>query len=156
ENDLKVDMEGFNKELQKQKQRSREATEIKAGDWQIINDLPMYGFIGYDNLSSTAKIIKYRRVQKKKTEIFQLIFDQTPFYPEGGGQIGDKGYIENDEERIEILNTYKENELIIHESKKRPKYIERAFKAVVDENKRKNAANNHTATHLLHDTLREV
>ncbi|NQX81399.1 MAG: alanine--tRNA ligase [Flavobacteriaceae bacterium] len=158
EKGFELDEEGFKKELAKQKARSRDAAQIDTDDWvELIKD-PIEEFIGYDYAKADIKITKYRKVVSKKDgELYQLVFNMTPFYPEGGGQVGDTGYIkgENDES-ITIINTKKENNLILHFSKKLPKTVEQKFTAFVDENKRKNTARNHTATHLLHEALREV
>ncbi len=148
----------FNTELEKQKNRSRAAAVVETDDWVIINDDPEEEFIGYDTLQVNIKITRYRKVSSKKDgDLYQLVFNMTPFYPEGGGQIGDKGYLEeNNSNVIYIIDTKKENNLIIHFAKSLPKDPLQTFKAVVDEKQRLRTASNHTATHLLHQALREV
>jgi alanyl-tRNA synthetase len=156
ENKLQVDTKGFDEELQKQKDRSRSASAIETGDWEIVRNNETCEFLGYDVLECDVNIVKYRKVKQKQEEFFQLVFDKTPFYPEGGGQVGDTGIIENGSERIEIIDTKKENNLIVHFSKSLPKDVNATFKAKVAHQKRTLTANNHSATHLLHEALREV
>ncbi|QKX03943.1 alanine--tRNA ligase [Aquimarina sp. TRL1] len=153
-----LDEKGFEKELQKQKERSRAASQVSAGDWQILLENNEEEFIGYDQLSSTVRITRYRKVDSKKDgSLYQLVFDKTPFYPEGGGQVGDKGYIEEPNgDVVYVIDTKKENNLIIHFTKNLPKNLEKECKAVVDKNQRARSASNHTATHLLHQGLRSV
>jgi len=158
ENEYKLDEKGFETELKKQKDRSREATQVSAGDWVELNSVKEDSFVGYDELEVDVKIAKYRKVEsKKKGEMFQIVLDRTPFYPEGGGQVGDKGIILSSEgEAIEVLDTKKENNQIIHFTKKLPKNTEADFKALVNKKERASTASNHTATHLLHQALRSV
>ncbi|MBU3821794.1 alanine--tRNA ligase [Flavobacteriaceae bacterium XHP0103] len=158
EKGLKLDEKGFNEELQKQKERSRAASEISKDDWIVLVDDAEEEFIGYDALSANVKLTRYRKVvSKKEGEMYQLVFNLTPFYPEGGGQVGDKGYLEDQHgDVVYILDTKKENNVIIHFAKSLPKHINETFKAVVDENQRSRTESNHTATHLLHQALREV
>jgi alanyl-tRNA synthetase len=158
EKGLKLDEEGFNTELQKQKNRSRAASEMSTDDWTILVDDAEQEFIGYDALEANVKITRYRKVTSKKDgEMYQLVFNLTPFYPEGGGQVGDKGYLEvTHGDVVYILDTKKENNVIIHFAKNLPKYIDETFKAVVDGKQRHRTECNHTATHLLHQALREV
>ncbi|HET8837375.1 MAG TPA: alanine--tRNA ligase [Flavobacteriaceae bacterium] len=148
----------FEEELQQQKKRSRSAAESTAGDWQVLMEDEVEEFIGYDQLKTNVRIVKYRKTESKKEgELFQLVFNRTPFYPEGGGQVGDKGYLETSNgDVVYIIDTKKENNLIIHFSKSLPKDLSENFKAVVDENQRKKTQKNHSATHLLHQALREV
>ena len=148
----------FDTELQKQKDRSRAATKVETGDWKILSDDSEEQFIGYDTLESNVKITRYRKLESKKEgEIYQLVFNLTPFYPEGGGQVGDKGHLEDPMgEVINIVDTKKENNLIIHFVKNLPKNTSDTFKAVVDKKKRLGTQANHTATHLLHQALRKV
>lgn len=148
----------FDTELQKQKDRSRAATKVETGDWKILSDDSEEQFIGYDTLESNVKITRYRKLESKKEgEIYQLVFNLTPFYPEGGGQVGDKGHLEDPKgEVINIVDTKKENNLIIHFVKNLPKNTSDTFKAVVDKKKRSRTAANHTATHLLHQALRNI
>ncbi len=151
-----VDMKGFEVALQKQKDRSRKATAIEAADWVELGEQRNSVFDGYDQLTAKVRIVRYRAVKIKNKQQFQLIFDRTPFYPEGGGQVGDTGYIENEQEKIQILDTKRENQLIIHLSDRLPKNPESLFNAHVDENLRALTAANHSATHLLHHALRQV
>ena len=152
----KVDEVGFGIELQKQKERSRAATKIEAADWIELREDDVEEFIGYDYTEADIYITKYRKVAAKGEEFYQLVFNLTPFYPEGGGQVGDSGFIEFKEEKIEIFDTKKENNLIVHFSKEIPQDVNAQFIAVVDEEVRGLTARNHTATHLMHQALREV
>ena len=156
ENDLTIDEEAFDAELQKQKDRSRAATAVETDDWVQVRKDAGVEFIGYDHLSSTVEIVKYRKVSQKQKSFYQLVFNQTPFYPEGGGQVGDKGTIEANGEKISIFDTKKENNLIIHLSEKIPSDVNATFTAVVNEANRMASATNHSATHLLHHALRTV
>ena len=156
ENGLEVDFQGFNEELNKQKERSREATTLETDDWVVLLDDNEEEFIGYDRTETTVKIVKYRKVVQKKKEFFQVVFNLTPFYPEGGGQVGDTGYIEANGIKSSIIDTKKENNLIIHFMKDLPEDLTSEFKAVVNLKKRNASGYNHTATHLLHHALREV
>jgi alanyl-tRNA synthetase len=153
-----LDEKGFEEELQKQKNRSRAASEMSTGDWTVLVDDTVEEFIGYDFLEANVKLTRYRKVTSKKDgEMYQLVFNLTPFYPEGGGQVGDKGYLEDaNGDVVYILNTKKENNVIIHFTKNLPQNLEASFKAVVDEKQRYRTECNHTATHLLHQALREV
>ncbi len=148
----------FEAELQKQKERSRAATKVETGDWVVLHEDDVEEFVGYDTLETQVKITRYRKVESKKEgELYQLVFNLTPFYAEGGGQIGDKGYLEaSDGEVVYIIDTKKENNLIIHFAKNLPRNPESSFKAVVNTQHRSNTASNHTATHLLHQGLRNV
>ncbi|MGY8909802.1 MAG: alanine--tRNA ligase [Flavobacteriales bacterium] len=153
-----LDEKGFEAELQKQKKRSRAASEMSTEDWTILVDDAVEEFVGYDFLEANVKLTRYRKVTSKKDgEMFQLVFNLTPFYPEGGGQVGDKGYLEDTHgDVVYILDTKKENNVIIHFAKNLPKNLETSFKAVVDEKQRSRTESNHTATHLLHQALREI
>jgi len=148
----------FDEELQKQKDRSRAATKVETGDWVVLNENSEEEFVGYDTLETEVKITRYRKVDSKKEgEMYQLVFNQSPFYPEGGGQVGDKGYLEATDGGVTyIVDTKKENNLIIHFTKSLPRHPEATFIAVVDENQRSRTALNHTATHLLHQALRSI
>ncbi len=148
----------FDKELQKQKDRSRSATKVETGDWIILSDDAIEEFVGYDYLETQVKITRYRQIESKKDgTLFQLVFNLTPFYPEGGGQTGDKGYLKSpDGGLVYIIDTKKENNLIIHFAKNLPRNLDETFKAVVDEKQRSRTASNHTATHLLHQGLRTI
>jgi len=157
ERGYKLNEEEFNSELQKQKVRSRAASVIIAGDWQILGEEESQNFIGYDQLLADVKITRFRKVADQKGELFQIVLNKTPFYPEGGGQVGDKGYLKSAEgEMIKITDTKKENNLIIHFAKNLPKDPTATFKAVVDSKKRIQTQANHSATHLLHQALRNV
>jgi len=153
---FEVDMKAFDTELQQQKDRSRAATKIEAGDWVALRADETTEFIGYDALETEVYITKYRKVNAKGTEMVQLVFNQTPFYPEGGGQVGDTGFIESETEKIAILDTKKENNLIIHFAEVLPVISNANFKATVTHSARKLTACNHSSTHLLHQALREV
>ena len=156
EQGVTVDLEGFEKELQAQKERSRNAAAQDIDDWQELRQVAQCEFVGYDNLTAPIRIARYRRVTSKGKTTYQLVFDQTPFYGNSGGQIGDTGYVDNGEEKIDIIATEKENGLIIHVTTSLPENLEAEFTAVVDAEKRQAAANNHTATHLLDQALRAV
>jgi alanyl-tRNA synthetase len=150
-----VDMQGFEAALKEQKDRSRAASKSDAGDWIPVSEGKDSDFLGYDQLEATVKLRTYRKVSQKKGEIYQLVFDQTPFYPEGGGQVGDQGYIEINGQKTSIFDTKKENNQILHFTKELPSNLEGDFKAVVSE-KRRPTVLNHTATHLLHHALRNI
>ena len=150
------DQDGFNKEMEAQKTRSRQDAKIDSGDWTVIRNKPEEEFVGWDMLETEVEITRYRSIKQKGKEYFHLVFDKTPFYAESGGQIGDTGKLANGSETIRIINTLKENDLNIHLAARLPRYPETKFRAVVDAEKRKLTANNHTATHLLHDALREI
>ncbi|MBN2681419.1 MAG: alanine--tRNA ligase [Bacteroidales bacterium] len=154
--ELEIDEEGFNKELESQKSRSRKAAEIDTDDWVILLKDDIEEFVGYDRLETVVRITKYRRVKMKGKELFQLVFNFTPFYAESGGQIGDKGYIQSDLDKIEIVDTKLENNQIVHFVTSLPKDFSLPFRAVVNKNERELTANNHTATHLLHFALKQV
>jgi alanyl-tRNA synthetase len=156
ENGLSVNRNEFDVEMAAQKERSRSAATVETHDWTVLLSADETEFVGYDQLESTIKIARYRSVKAKGIEQYHLIFDRTPFYAESGGQVGDMGLIVNELESVEIVNTLKENNLIIHIADKLPKHPSATFTATVDVEKRKSTANNHTATHLLHHALREV
>ena len=158
ENDLSYDEKEFLQELEKQKNRGRKATAIETDDWQILFDDDEQEFIGYDTLETKVRITRYRKVtSKKEGTMYQLVFNMTPFYPEGGGQVGDKGYLETaNGDATYVLDTKRENNLIVHLTKDLPKDLEGLFQARVDEKQRFRTACNHTATHLLHQALRKV
>ena len=151
-----VDEDGFRVEMEKQKSRSKAAAAKETGDWVIVGEDVKSEFIGYDYLESEIKITKYRKLKQKNKELFQLVFDRTPFYAESGGQVGDTGYIESANEKIYITDTKKENELIVHAADKLPENLSASFTAVVDKHKRQLSMDNHSATHLLHAALRQV
>jgi alanyl-tRNA synthetase len=158
EKEMTLDTTGFEAELQKQKNRSRAASEVSTEDWTIILDDAVQEFVGYDVLKTTVKLTKYRKVTSvKEGEQYQLVFNLTPFYSESGGQVGDKGYLEAaNGDVVYILDTKKENNIAIHMAKHLPKNLTDTFMAVVDTNQRFRTECNHTATHLLHQALREV
>ena len=153
-----IDQEGFDKAMEVQKSRSRAAAASKAGDWVILNESDSESFVGYDHLNSEVKIARFRKMATAKDgEFYQLVFDTTPFYPEGGGQVGDKGYLESPNGDVfYILDTKKENNLILHYCKNIPQKLDTVFNAVVDPKQRFRSSCNHTATHLMHQALRSV
>jgi alanyl-tRNA synthetase len=153
---MDVDMNGFNKNMEEQKNRSRNAATIDTEDWVELKPVTDTEFVGYDTLSTDAEILKYRKVKTKDKEFFQLVLNKTSFYAESGGQAGDRGYIEANGEKISVEDTKKENNLTIHITKKLPKDVKATFKVVVDKKKRTLTENNHSATHLLHSALRQV
>ena len=156
ENNFELDIESFKKEMEKQKNRSRGATKVIESDWVVLIEDDVEEFVGYSNLTTEVKICKYREVITKEKKLYHIVFNLTPFYPEGGGQVGDIGVIENSFEKIEILDTKKENNLIIHISDSLPSNLNSLFTAKVDKDRRVSCSRNHTATHLLHESLREV
>ncbi|MFV9552406.1 alanine--tRNA ligase [Algibacter sp. PT7-4] len=158
EKTLKLDEKGFNEELQKQKNRSRAASEMSTDDWTILIEDAEEEFIGYDTLEANVKLTRYRKVTSKKDgDMYQLVFNLTPFYPEGGGQIGDKGFLEDTHgDVVYIIDTKKENNVIIHFAKNLPNHLNENFKAIVSNEHRELTSSNHTATHLLHQALRTV
>jgi len=153
-----INIQSFGAEMKKQKERSRAASASETSDWIILKEDDVQEFIGYDTLESDVKLTRYRKVHSKKDgERFQLVFNMTPFYPEGGGQIGDKGSIEAPNgDVIYVLDTKKENNVTIHITKYLPKHLGDIFKATVNKEFRQLTASNHTATHLLHQALRTI
>ena len=156
EKGLSLDKEAFDKELQAQKVRSRQATRIEAGDWVSLADQEQESFIGYDTLDTEVRITKYRKIKSKGKELYQLMFSRTPFYAESGGQVGDTGCIEHQGEKISIVDTKKEHNQTVHYAKSMPSDPTATFRAVVSSEKRRKTANNHTSTHLLHHALKQV
>jgi len=157
ENNMTLDEDAFATEMAQQKARSRAAAQVETEDWIDIREDDEQEFVGYDILTTPVKIVRYRRVTTKNGSLFQLVFNLTPFYPEGGGQVGDKGYLEAPNGNVTyITDTKKENNLIIHVANQLPADLNGTFTAVVDEQKRNATAANHTATHLLHQGLRSV
>ncbi len=157
ENNLSVNRKEFDEEMAKQKARSRQAADMKTDDWIILRSQDATVFTGYDALESEVKILRYRKLETKGKTQYQLVFDKTPFYAESGGQVGDTGYIEDENgHKTEIKDTKKENNLSVHLTNKLPDNPESTFKAVVSSHIRTLTANNHTATHLLHHALRDV
>ena len=156
ERGLTIDEVGFEKAMAEQKQRSKADAASEKGDWIVLREDELSQFVGYDTTETQARIIKYREVSDKKGKLYQLVLDQTPFYGESGGQIGDQGWLKADKEETFIYDTQKENDLIVHFAKKLPAQMEITFQAVVNKERRDLIKNNHSATHLLHATLREV
>jgi alanyl-tRNA synthetase len=157
EHGLAVDMDEFNRLLNEQKTRSRQASTVETADWVTVhNDHSGQKFTGYDSLAGEVEISRYRKVTSKDGDHYQLIFPVTPFYAESGGQVGDRGVLTRGDEKVEIENTVKENELIVHITKKLPADVNAKYTAQVDPGKRRATANNHSATHLLHAALRQV
>ncbi|HYK77816.1 MAG TPA: alanine--tRNA ligase [Daejeonella sp.] len=153
-----IDVEGFNKALEQQKNRSRAATAMDTGDWIVVNEGDETEFTGYDELETESKILRYRKITAKGKEQYQVVLDRTPFYAESGGQVGDTGKLEDHSRlfQFQVTDTKKENNLIIHYLDFLPEDFSGSFWAVVDENKRRSTANNHSATHLLHAALKQV
>ncbi|MHA7128446.1 alanine--tRNA ligase [Algoriphagus namhaensis] len=156
ENGLSLDEKGFAAEMEKQKNRSRAASEQETGDWVLVHEDTGVEFIGYDFLEAFSHILKYRVVKAKKGESYQVVLDKTPFYAESGGQVGDTGWLISETEKIRVTDTKKENDLIVHLVDKLPQNPEARFSAEVSRERRKLTMNNHTATHLLQSALREV
>ncbi len=155
ERGLDLDEAGFAAAMQEQKTRSRSASEISTTDWTILDDSKSEEFVGYDVDQQAVKITRFRKVDSKKDgELYQIVLNKTPFYPEGGGQVGDKGTLFTPNQAIEIFDTKKENNLIMHFAKELPDNVEGKFMALVNTNLRAEAAKNHTATHLMHQALR--
>lgn len=156
ENGLSVDEKGFVSEMEIQKNRSRAAAEQETGDWVMVSQEEGVEFVGYDYLQAQSQIVKYRQIKDKKGDRFQIVLDRTPFYAESGGQVGDQGWLISGEERIQVLDTKKENDLIVHFVNKLPTNPSAVFEAEVNAENRKLSMNNHSATHLLHAALKEV
>jgi alanyl-tRNA synthetase len=156
EHGKRYDEEGFQTALEAQKLRSRSAAVQDTGDWVVVREAPATVFVGYDELEADMNLSRYRKVTQKGKELYQLVFDRTPFYPEGGGQVGDQGYVEANGIRIPIEGTFRENNLIVHVSKKSPDALKGEATGYVASERRHYTAKNHTATHLLHQALRKV
>jgi len=157
EKGLDYNKQEFDAELLKQKTRSRAASEVAKDDWVTLVDGNTESFVGYDQLENEVKITRYRKIDSAKEGVqYQLVLSATPFYPEGGGQVGDRGVLKSANESIEILDTKKENNLILHITKSLPENVEGAFTAVVNAKLRDDSQSNHTATHLLHQALRSI
>lgn len=156
ESNLKVDAPGFEREMNAQKMRSKNAAALDKDDWVVLLADDREEFTGYDFSSNEVRITRYRKVTTKNNTLYQLVFNLTPFYAEAGGQVGDKGWIKNDNEKVDIIDTQKENDLIIHMAKTLPEDPEAEFTAHVNSNDRTETANHHSATHLLHHALREI
>ena len=156
EQNLTVNQGEFDALMKEQKDRSRTATAIETDDWTELLEDNAEEFVGYDLLQTHVKIVKYRKVSQKQKEFYQVVFNLTPFYPEGGGQVGDSGYLESGGKRTSVFDTKKENNLIVHLMNELPEDTHADFLAVVHEKQRHASANNHSATHLLHHALRTV
>lgn len=158
ENGYNLDQEGFDKAMKVQKDRSRKASEVAKDDWVVLFEDKDQEFVGYDYLEADVKIAKYRKITSKKDgNLYQLVFNMTPFYAEGGGQVGDKGVLESETGKVVmIIDTKRENDEIVHYTKKLPEHLDSSFNAIVDEIAREQTARNHSATHLLHQALRSV
>ncbi len=154
EKGLTIDEAGFRAAMQEQKDRAREAAKVDTGDWNILQDAIDCKFVGYEQLSVKSQVLRWREVKQKKKTFYQIVLDETPFYAESGGQVGDVGFLQFGEERVSVTDTKKENNLIIHFVKKLPADITLPCTATVNAGKRQLTANNHTATHLLHAALR--
>jgi alanyl-tRNA synthetase len=156
EQGLKIDKSGFDEAMEIQKSISKDAAIEEKDDWIVLREEQNEEFIGYDHLQSSVKITRYRKVNTKGNELYHLVFNYTPFYAESGGQVGDIGFIETPEEKINIVDTQKEHNVIIHISNELPKNINETFKAVVNTEKRKLTMANHSATHIMHKALKEI
>jgi alanyl-tRNA synthetase len=156
ENGFSLDEQGFTSEMEIQKNRSRSASESETGDWMMVHEDEGVEFIGYDFLKADSQLIKYRVISDKKGDRYQVVLDKTPFYAESGGQIGDTGWLISESEKIRVVDTKKENDLIVHFVEKLPQHPEKQFSAEVDQVKRTLTTNNHTATHLLQSALKAV
>ncbi len=157
EKSLNVDMDGFKANLEEQKNRSRKAAEKANGDWVVVNESEQpTEFVGYTDMSCESHILRFREVVAKKKAHFEIVLDKTPFYAEMGGEVGDTGTLTSENETIKILNTVKENNLVIHITEQLPQNPEVAFTAAIDVERRQRIANNHSATHLMHAALRQV
>ena len=156
ENKLTVDEAGFEAQMQLQKNRSRAATVLDTGDWNILNDSNSKGFIGYDALAATTQVLRYRKVKGKGKELYQLVLEQTPFYAESGGQVGDTGMLQFSSGTITVVDTKKENDLIIHFAENIPADLSGEVKAMVNASNRQLITVHHSATHLMHAALRNI
>ena len=155
ENGMEADIEEFNKAMQKQKERARNAAAIETGDWITLREGECK-FVGYDLFECEAEILRYRQIKQKNKVLYQIVLDQTPFYAEMGGQVGDTGWLIADDEKIDVIDTKRENNLPVHLVAKLPKDVTATFTAKINEKKRIQCECNHSATHLLHEALREV
>jgi len=156
ENDKMVDMAEFTAEMTAQKERSRAGTKLSTDDWTVLEDDETQEFVGYDYISAEVRITRYRKVSAKNKEFYQLVLSLTPFYPEGGGQVGDTGVLVQGDQKIGIFDTKKENGIVVHFTKDLPSDLSGSWSAEVSESKRRETAKNHSATHLMHEALREV
>lgn len=151
-----VDEKGFDKALAEQKGRSKADAEKDQSDWTTVKDGLDVNFVGYDSLEAETQILRYREISAKGKTQYQLVLSNTPFYPEGGGQIGDTGELSSDTEKVYVINTKKENDLILHFVKELPKNLNGTWKAKVNAKKRRDTEKNHSVTHLAHSALRQV
>ncbi len=156
ENNMNVDVVEFDAEMQKQKERARNAAAIETGDWIILREGGECEFVGYDLFETDVRILRYRQIKHKNKLLYQVVLDKTPFYAEMGGQIGDSGWLINEDEKIVVIDTKRENNLPVHIVEKLPQDVTAVFKAKIDAKKRIQCECNHSATHLLHEALREV
>ncbi|WP_420318199.1 alanine--tRNA ligase [Ekhidna sp.] len=156
ENNMEVDEAGFQKEMEVQKNRSKSAGKQTTGDWTVVNEGDDVTFVGYNEIQSETKLLRYREVKQKDKALYQIVLETTPFYAESGGQVGDTGYLQFGEEKVDVVDTKKENDLIVHFTKKLPSSLKGEVRAVVNESKRRLTENNHSATHLMHAALRSV
>ena len=156
ENELEIDEDGFIAAMDQQKQRAKKAAQQDLGDWVVLSDVEKTDFLGYETLMAESRIARYREVKTKKSVQFHIILEKTPFYAESGGQVGDRGYIQSNGDRVYVIDTKKENELTVQITEKLPKEPESVFTCIVNETKRRATENNHSATHLMHAALRKV
>ena len=156
EKTISVDIEGFNQALAEQKSRSRAEGKSTSGDWHILREDKVEEFVGYDREYCTVHITKWRAIERKGKTSYQLVFSVTPFYAEGGGQVGDKGILSSDNDQIAVYNTTKENDTIVHWVNALPNDLNASFEAKIDPKTRKATERNHSATHLLHEALRNT
>ena len=155
ENGMEANIDEFNVEMQKQKDRARNAAAIETGDWVVLKEGGC-NFVGYDLFECDAEILRYRQIKQKNKVLYQIVLDQTPFYAEMGGQVGDTGWLIADDETVDVIDTKRENNLPVHLVTKLPKDVTATFTAKINEKKRIQCECNHSATHLLHEALREV
>ncbi len=156
EKGLGIDEAGFEVAMLEQKERSRNATAVETGDWIIVKEIDQVQFVGYDDLQAYSEISKYREVKSKNKSLYQIVLERTPFYGESGGQVGDKGYLEANGEKVYIVDTQKENDLIVLIADKLPSDVNANFNCVFDASRRALVENNHSCTHLLHAALKQV
>ena len=157
EKGINIDKEKFNELLETQRNRSRNVSKAISDEWKILKKgKKLTSFIGYEEDNSLSQIIMYRKVSEDENTNFHLVFDKTPFYPESGGQVGDKGVIYDGNEKIKVLDTFKENDLVIHLAEKLPNSLDEKIKIEIDKNRREFISKNHSATHLLHSALRDT
>ena len=157
EKGINIDKEKFNELLETQRNRSRNVSKAISDEWKILKKgKRQTSFIGYEEDNSLSQIIMYRKVSDDENTNFHLVFDRTPFYPESGGQVGDKGVIYDGNEKIKVLDTFKENDLVIHLAEKLPNSLDEKIKIEIDKNRREFISKNHSATHLLHSALRDT